>query len=172
MKKRMPLARLSSLLLIPMAACVTPPQTTGEFRAGVQRGAALTTQQTHETNREFSRVVADIERNAGKCLAVSITSRVSQGANVSQGTSSYFPRTSMLTPGKAEFTLQATYRPQPLGGAMPAGGYFVLLVDIEKVAPQRTRASIYGGSIGPWKGVFVAIKEWVDGKDAPCPELP
>lgn len=163
------------LLMLPallLAACALPsqPQTPAEFRAAVKQGPAFARQEVHETAREFTRVVADIDQQARKCLALSVTSRVMQGMNMSTSTSTYSPRLAVPGPGRAEFTLQRVTEPRGIGPAMPAGGYYMLLVDIEQVAPQKTRLSLYGGSRDEWGGLFTVFKDWSDGKNMACPK--
>lgn len=95
-------------------------------------------QDVHEANREFARVVADIDQQARKCLAISVTSRVMQGMNMSTGTTIHSPRMTAPGPGRAEFTLQMRNDPRGIGPAMPPDGFSGLRVDIEQVAPQKT----------------------------------
>jgi hypothetical protein len=163
---------LSILPVLLVAACALPsqPQTPAEFRAAVKQGPAFARQEVHETPREFTRVVADIDQQARKCLARSVSSRVMQGANMSSSTSTYSPRLAVPGPGRAEFTLQRLTEPRGIGPAMPAGGYYMLLVDIEQVAPQKTRLSIYGGSRDEWGGLFTIVKDWSDGRNMTCPK--
>jgi hypothetical protein len=166
-----PVLMVLTALLASACALPSQPQTPAEFRAAVKQGPALTRQEVHEANREFARVVADIDQQARKCLAVRVTSRVTQGMNMSTGTTIYSPRMAAPGPGRAEFTLQMRSEPRGIGPAMPPDGFYGLLVDIEQVAPQKTRLSIYGSSVGKFGALFATLKDWSDGRNMTCPDL-
>jgi hypothetical protein len=168
---RYPVTALAALLLTGCATLVEVPQTPNQFSAAVRKGASFSQHETLELNRDHARVLSDVRQKTDKCLSVKVTSTTVSGLNRSSGSSTFAPRTRMLGPGKAQFTLQVTYTPKPVGSTMPGGGYYQLVVDIDKIAAGKTRLSLYGPSIGPGNRAYQAIKTWADGKDAPCPDM-
>ena len=56
-------------------------------------------------------------------------------------------------------------------GKMPEGGYFIMVMDTEEIAPGKTSVTIYGPSMA-YDGVYKSVMAWARGEEAPCPKLP
>ena len=128
-----------------LSACVTPPQTPGEVRDGVKRGAMMTKTERQEVNRPIKAVFADIETNTDKCLNVTVRSSTPGTYGPVAESIPYHARSRMVGDKAGETVLQHSKRTT---GQMPEGGYFVMVMDTEEIAPSKTGVTIYGPSIG------------------------
>jgi hypothetical protein len=157
---------IASLAL--MVGCVTPPQTTDELRAGVQRGAALSKMEQIVVNRSFNATFNSIKKNADRCFNVTVTSSTPSKYGAVYSTIRWRSSSKTTGKGKAETVIQQDAQAT---GMMPPGGYYVMLVDTGALSAKKTKVSIYGSSVGYGK-VYESIFAWARGKKHKCPKKP
>ncbi len=155
-------------LLLFLAGCVTPPQTTSELRMGVEKGAVMTKKEHIDVNRSFNSTYKSIKKNADKCFNVSVTSSTPGRYGPISSTIRWRSSSEKTGKGKAETVIQQDARAT---GQMPEGGYFVMLVDTEALTAKKTRVTVYGSSVGYGK-VFKSVFAWANGKEHKCPKKP
>lgn len=154
-----------------ITACSTPPRTASELRDGKGSAMGLTKKETHVINRQFAKVVRDVEKKSMKCLRFAYSQTTTHGGvHTSQGTKFYNPKVTSVGRGKVEMTMQWDRLPRAKHD--PEGGYYVFLADIEKISKSKTRMTMYGSSFSTWKPIFAAVKGWGQGKNIKCPETP
>jgi hypothetical protein len=154
-----------------LTACTTPPRTSQELREGNGNSIGLSKREAHDLKREFSLVVNDVRRESTECLRFAYTTSVTQGGvPLPDRMTFYNVSVKMIGSGKAEMTMQQDRKPRAKHD--PEGGYYVFVADIEKIAANRTRMTMYGSSFFTWRPIFEAIKGWGEGKDIKCPETP
>ena len=156
-----------------LAACTIPPapQNRQELITAIEKGATFTQHETHIIKRPINQVYNSLRPKVRKCLAVKITSTMQQGYGIHTSTSIYRPSMRKVSKSRAEISLQVEHIPRGIGGdTMPKGGYFIIASDIEAVAKNRTKITTYGPSVGH-DDLFVALKNWAQGKNTPCPDM-
>jgi hypothetical protein len=151
-----------------LAGCVTPPQTPGEVREGVKRGAAMTRTERLEVNRSFKSVFGDVKTNTDKCLNVTLRSSTPGTYGPVGESIPYHARSRMVSDKAGETLFQHSKRTT---GQMPEGGYFVMVMDTEETGPNKTLVTIYGPSIG-FQNIYDAVLAWAKGEKKPCPKFP
>jgi hypothetical protein len=111
-----------------------------------------------------------LERKTVMCFNKAITSRVTQGHDVSQGTITYRSSLRKTTAKNSELTVQIHM--SPVGGVrQPGGGFYALAADVSEVAGGRTSVALYGSAKGPYGDIYRTTKAWVEGADVGCPKL-
>ena len=153
---------------IVITACVTPPQSPGEVREGVRRGAMMTKTERQEVNRPFKTVFADVKTNTDKCLNVTLRSSTPGTYGPVAESIPYHARSRMVDDKTGETVLQHSKRTT---GQMPEGGYFVMVMDSEETGPNKTGVTIYGPSIG-FQNIYDAVFAWAKGEKKTCPKFP
>lgn len=151
-----------------LAGCVTPPQTPGEVRDGVMRGAMMTKTERQEVNRSFKSVFTDIKSNTDKCLNVTVIGSTPGTYGPVVESVPYHARSRMVGDKGGETVLQHSKRAT---GRMPEGGYFVMVMDTEGIDANRTSVKIYGPSIG-FQNIYDAVLAWAKGEKKACPKFP
>jgi len=151
-----------------LSACVTPPQTPGEVRDGVKRGAMMTKTERQEVNRPIKAVFADIETNTDKCLNVTVRSSTPGTYGPVAESIPYHARSRMVGDKAGETVFQHSQRAT---GQMPEGGYFVMVMDTEEIGPNKTGVTIYGPSIG-FQNIYDSVLAWAKGEKKACPKFP
>ena len=162
---------LATVTLI-LTACAIPPapQNREELIVGVKKGATFTQHESHIIKRPLAKVYKSLRPKVRKCLSVKVTSTMQQGYAIHTSTSIYRPSMRKVSKSRAEISLQVEHIPRPIGNTMPKGGFFILATNIEAVSKNRTRITTYGPSIGH-DDLFVAMKDWAQGKNTPCPDM-
>lgn len=155
-------------LLFLLVGCVTPPQTFEELRVGVRGKAFMTQMKEYEVDRPFNKVFNSLKKNTDRCLNVTTTSSTPSKYGPISSSIRYRSSTKKTGKGAASSILQQDARAT---GKMPAGGYFVLLTDIEKVSKNKTRLTLYGPSVG-YDKIFDSIHDWAQGKERKCSKFP
>jgi len=153
---------------IMLAGCVTPPQTPGEVREGVKRGAAMSKTERNEVSRPFKAVFADITTNTDKCLNVTVRGSTPGTYGPVVDSIPYHARSRMVGDKAGETVFQHSKRTT---GQMPEGGYFVMVMDTEDIGPNKTSVTIYGPSIG-FQNIYDAVLAWAKGEKKACPKFP
>lgn len=161
----------SALAAIALSGCAQIPQTSGEFRHAVQRGAFMTRTHSAVVPQPFEAVTANLRKYALPCLASTHTSVVMSSAagDMSSGTVIYRPKLRLVGPQSAELTLQMG--PTSPGIRVPPGGPFIMLADIESSSVQgETRLTVYGRTTAKERALAdESLPAWALGIPAKCP---
>ena len=158
---------MTALLSLALTACINNPQTVDEFRSAAQAGGLNVHRETVTVQQPVDTVVGRLGRFADQCLRVQVRSSVTQGANVSSGTTTYKPSLRRDGDALATLVLQAVYSPKPVGSTMPPGGYFIALADM-RPASGGTELTMAGGSAGHG-ALYDGIKQWARTGSGACP---
>ena len=150
-----------------VAGCVTMPQTREEFRGAVAKGALFMGTGTHMAKRDFESVSAVLKQQADECLNFNSTFSRQQGFAVSSITEEYFARFDSVNQDKAELVIQYIPRFQRVGPGMPEGGFYWMVIDIERQTNGSTKLVYYGPSDDT--KAYKAIRGWSDGEQVACP---
>ena len=150
-----------------LAGCVTMPQTRDEFRGAVAKGALFMGTGTHHAVQDFDRVSAVLKQQADECLNFNSTYSRQQGFAASTLTEEYYARFDHVNQDKAELVIQYIPRFQRVGPGMPEGGFYWMVIDIERQANGRAKLMYYGPSDDT--KAYNAIRRWSDGEEVACP---
>ena len=150
------------------ALAIDVPQTREEFVKAISdgRGAEV---ETLEIDRGLDDVYVVLEERAKTCLDVQVT-RTANVGYVERSSSDYNPTVRRVARDRAEFTLQVAHNPRGVGHTPPAGGLYMIAVDLRSIDENHTEAVVYRPKIGAGK-VTDSLKQWVAGSASECPKL-
>ena len=162
------LALFASLVAALPAVAIDVPQTREEFVKAISdgRGAEV---ETLEVDRSLDDVYVVLEERAKTCLDVQVT-RTANVGYVERSSSDYNPTVRRVARDRAEFTLQVAHNPRGVGHTPPAGGLYMIAVDLRSIDENHTEAVVYRPRIGAGK-VTDSLKQWVAGHSSECPKL-
>ena len=157
--------------LVGLAACVTIPQTTREFREAA-RGSRVATVEAREIPRPVAQVFRDLRARGDRCFNVTIT-RIAHsnipGDNTTHEVPVQFLSTTTMTSDRAgELEIRVAQRGVERY-AVPQGGNFVQLVDFEAVGAGLTRVTWTGTTA--YGDTLEAVLAWAQGRSADCPKM-
>lgn len=164
-RNRTPLS--TGCLCIALAGCAAAPQTRQEYISAVASSdSTRAMKDTYVARRSFDQVVATVKQKADECLTFTRTHLMKTGGMTTGAMRSDVHTTvRVVSPGHAELSYQYTLSGMVVGKA-PEGGYYHLVVDIDRVTPSSTRLSYYGVKD---KDSWEAIRTWSEGRSADCP---
>ena len=162
------LAFFAALVAVSPALAIDVPQTREEFVKAISdgRGAEV---ETLEVDRGLDDVYVVLEERAKTCLDVQVT-RTANVGYVERSSSDYNPTVRRVAKDRAEFTLQVAHNPRGVGHTPPAGGLYMIAVDLRSIDENHTEAVVYRPRIGAGK-VTDSLKQWVAGNSSECPKL-
>jgi hypothetical protein len=162
------IALLAIVAAVAPALAIDVPQTREEFVQAISdgRGAEV---ETMKVERGLDDVYVVLEERARTCLDVQVT-RTANVGYVERSSSDYNPTVSRVAKDRAEFTLQVAHNPRGVGHTPPAGGLYMIAVDLRSIDENHTEAVVYRPRIGAGK-VADSLKQWVAGNATECPKL-
>jgi hypothetical protein len=163
-------AFLILIIAIFFTGCVTtlPPQSVEELREEVRMGPSRIKISEHEIMRSFSQTYSAVEINAERCFEVTVTMPSSQNPEMRVKPERYRAESLMTSETTAETSMQLDKKSLD---PMPAGGYYVLLADIEAISSEKTKLTIYRVLSG-YENVHESIVAWAQGANDKCPRFP
>ena len=169
MFKRLPRLLPVAMVLL-CSACFSMPQTAEEFRQAVP-GSFSGKHQSYEVDRSYKKIGATLRRRAKECLnvAVEVTSRGYGSA--SHWIDEYKP-TVIVGKQRTELHLQQHKKQANLfkPHKEPEGGYYMLVVDVEKLSRNRVRVNMYAPRLG-YGHLVEAVDSWIRGTSDLCPDM-
>ena len=166
--------RLSRLLPVAMvllcSACFSMPQTAEEFRQAVP-GSFSGTHKGYEVDRSYRKIGATLRRRAKECLNVSV-----EVSSVGYGSASHwidvYTPTVIVGKQRTELHLQQHKKQANLikPHKEPEGGYYLLVVDVDKLSPKRVRVDMYAPRMG-YDHLVEAVDGWIRGTSQLCPDM-
>jgi hypothetical protein len=155
--------------VLALAGCVSTPQTRDEFKLMVQDHPRLAMVGSHTANRRFEDVIGSLERKWQECYGLQRTmTRTQGGMTTMRVRDTFHPQLSKVSDSVAEMTLRMTTEGMIMLNKVPEGGEYIVALDIERVARNRTKLTWYSGSMGGWKEGWERNKQWSEGKDVAC----
>jgi hypothetical protein len=152
-----------------LAGCQTSVETRDDFKKGIQSHPSLTITGSHTSSRKFEDVVATLERKWKQCYGVQRTTTRTQGGTTTMNYKDTFhPRVRKVNSSLVEMTLQVTTEGMIMLSKVPEGGDYIVALDVERIAGNKTKLTWYSGSLGGWKAAWERNKQWSDGKDVAC----
>lgn len=145
------------------------PQSREEFKSYVAQTAGSKAE-TLSVNRDYRTVLAALEQKMTKCFNRTFRKRTAEAYGASEGTTTYRTSVNRLSATQAELTVQLQF--SPAGAAKPpAGGFYLLAVDVSGPAAGKTTVTLYGAVSGAYSETYAVTKAWVQGANPDCPKL-
>lgn len=126
---------------------------------------------TFEADRSYSRVSKTIEKKAHECFNVSVEV-TSHGYGSASHWIDYYKPTVIAGSKRTELHLQQHKKQKNLIKPYeePEGGYYMLVVDIDRISANRVKTHMYVPKIG-YDHVVAAIEGWIKGTSSLCPDM-
>jgi hypothetical protein len=163
------LALAALALFAPAAFAIWVPQTRAEFVDAVAKGTRGAKMESFVIERGFDDVVKTFDARCVPCLD-KLVERTANVGYVERSSSDYNPSFKHVSRDRAEFTMQVVHRPAGVGATPPAGGLYVMAVDLKRAGANRTEVVLYRPTMG-YKFLSEALLEWAEGKSTDCPKL-
>lgn len=153
-----------------LAACVTTPRSREGLKAASVKSPRMMIADSYMARRSLDAVAAALERKWRECCEVSVTTTHANkaGMTTSRHRDTLHPKFRRVGNARVEMTLRMTTPGMIALNKVPAGGEYMVALDLERIAPNQTKLSWHSPRIG-WKDSGERNKQWADGKDAPCP---
>jgi hypothetical protein len=151
-----------------LSGCVSHPLTAQEFRAAVP-GSFSGAVEEFEVNRSVEEIGKTFERKGPECLAVTIETTSSTNMSYQHYTTTYKPSV-VRDADKAELHLQQHHSNTVNVSKEPDGGYFLLVVDAERLDKKRSRITLYKPKFG-FDVLVRSVKGWATGESMGCPDM-
>jgi hypothetical protein len=151
-----------------LSGCVSHPLTAQEFRAAVP-GSFSGAVEEFEVNRSVEEIGKTFERKGPECLAVTIETTSSTNMSYQHYTTTYKPSV-VRDAEKAELHLQQHHSNTVNVSKEPDGGYFLLVVDAERLDNKRSRITLYKPKFG-FDVLVRSVKGWATGESMGCPDM-
>jgi type IV pilus biogenesis protein CpaD/CtpE len=166
---RNPVFFVGVILLVSGCASMDP-QTRDEYRTAVEDGRPFTMKDTFVAKRGFDEVVKTLRQKSDECLNVNIkTTRKQDGMTTMATTDEVRTTIHVVNSKRAELTMRMNPKGIIMLNKVPAGGFYRMAIDIDRLAAGSTRLTYYGSSTDHGKRRLAAIKQWSDGKQVGCP---
>jgi hypothetical protein len=157
------------VLAAALAAGCQTVETRDDFKKGIQSHPSLTISGTHTSSRRFEEVVSTLERKWKQCYGGQRTTTRTQGGMTTMNyRDTFHPRVRKVNSSLVEMTLQMTTEGMIMLSKVPEGGDYLVALDVERTAGNKTKLIWYSGSLGGWKAAWERNKQWSDGKDVAC----
>jgi len=126
---------------------------------------------TFEADRNYSQVAKTIEQKAHECFDVSVEV-TSYGYESSAHWTDYYKPTVIVGDKRTELHLQQHKKQGNLIKPYeePEGGYYMMVVDVDKISADKVQTHMYVPKIG-YDHVVSAIEGWVKGTSSLCPDM-
>jgi hypothetical protein len=151
-----------------VAGCAPLPQSRQEFQQLVRSGASLTQTDSFVARRSLEEVMRSLRPRLADCFDYDVAWRRTQGgATVGASRENWRSNLRPVDRNHAEATVQRV-----VGGAVqkqPEGGIYVMAVDLDRVDAASTKLTFYGSSNGFGSSSWESLKQWSEGRAAPCP---
>ncbi len=165
--------QIVALMLVGAAAagCGTMPMTADEFTKSVQDGGMLTRQESYVVQRPLASVFQDVQHGADKCFNVDFNGSMVGQYGVQRSSLKYRSKSRMKSKTTGQMAVQDA---SDVGGkmhtgpAMPEGGYYYLVANVDAMGNGSTRVSVYG-TMDKWEKMSGAIRAWSGGNPSKCP---
>jgi hypothetical protein len=146
------------------------PQTRDEYRTAVDGGRPFTMKDSFVARRGFDEVVRTLRQKSDECFNVNIkTTRKQDGITTMATTDEVRTVIRVVNSKRAELTMQTNPKGIVMLNKVPAGGFYRMTIDIDRLAAGTTRLTYYGSSTDHGKRRLAVIKQWSDGKQVGCP---
>ena len=148
------------------------PQTREEFRQGiVSSDSSFKFVDTYVAKRRFEDVVRSLKQNVEACFDQDVTTTRTQGGMTTMNqTDEWRTTVRVINRNRAEVTTQMKMKGAMVPAKVPAGGFYVTAVDVERLTPSTTKLSYYGSTSSGSRERWDLVKQWSDGKPTPCPK--
>ncbi len=164
---------LQCLLISCGMSNVKVPQNMQELRDSSKKYKSVSVD-SYFVKRQFPLIVRDVKKQAKKCFAVSISKRSFVGGQFDFLNLNFHPIVS-VTKNKLELSLQLNYgndvtKPSFGWPKGPAPGYYLLVVDVNRIANKQSKVTTYGAkrivaNLSP------SINSWIRGNIKQCPNM-
>ena len=151
------------------AGAIWVPQTKEEFVDAVAKGTKGAKMETVTVERSFDEVYRTLEARTAPCLDHKVE-RTAYVGYVEHSSSDYNPSLRRVGRDQAEFTLQVVHNPRGVGHTPPAGGLYVMALDVKRAGASRTEVVLYRPVMG-FKNISKSLIEWAEGSSTDCPKL-
>jgi hypothetical protein len=159
---------LLGIAVIFLSGCVTTPQTREEYKAWTKDHTSMGLYEVYTVNRSFDDVVASLQKKWLQCYDINATTRrTSGGITTSNYTDTFHPHFKKAGKSLVEMTLQMTTTGMIMLSKVPEGGDYVIALDVQRLAKNKTNLVWYSYSWGK-KEELERNKQWGSGKDSPC----
>ena len=161
-----------SLVAILAGCAGANPQTREEFRSTRQAGVPFSFTDTYIAKRPFDEAVDTLRKKVDECFQVNVTTKRTQGPGgftTMNVTDEYRTVIRSVDKNLAELTTQYHMKGAIVMQQVPAGGFYLTVMDIERLTATTTKLSYYGSSFAGSKAKWNAFKQWSDGQLVPCP---
>ena len=126
---------------------------------------------TFEVDRSYPRVAKTIEQKAHECfeIAVEVTS---YGYESAAHWTDYYKPTVIVGDTRTELHLQQHKKQGNLIKPYeePEGGYYMMVVDVDRISADKVQAHMYVPKIG-YDHMVSAIEGWIKGTSSLCPDM-
>ena len=170
MRSRRTLAVWIPALALCSSACFHMPQTADEFRQAVPRSFSAK-HQSYEVERDYRKVAAALQRRGPQCLNVSVEV-TSRGHGSSSHWIDHYKPTVVVGKQRTELHLQQHKEMKMLikPHKEPEGGYYMLVVDAERLGRNRVKVDMYAPRLG-YDHLVEAVDAWIRGTHDLCPDM-
>ncbi len=165
-----------SLFTVVLTGCVgSMPKSADLLVQNAQGGKMFSKKDSFEVQQPVSKVAAVLKEKSAECLQRQINSShwEQQGSfQVHRERSIDLTPIMQVTKERARLTVQLKDVSKGninLGG-MPPEGWYVMVVDAYPLDKHKTRVDSYFQYTG-YDGMYAAVKPWVTGANAGCPDL-
>ncbi len=161
------LAMVAALL----TGCATTPQTRQEMKDTMKGSPRMAIAADYTSQRSYEDVVATLQRKWHECysLQVTTTHATPGGMTTSRYRDTYHPYARHVNNSLFELTLRMTTQGMVMLNKVPEGGEYVVAVDVVRLPGNKSKVSWYSWTMGGWKSHWETHRQWIDGKNVPCP---
>jgi hypothetical protein len=158
-----------------LAGCISAPKSPEAIIASAKGGEVFTEKDVFEVNQPIEHVSEVLKKKSHECFEqeISFTARGDTAGGVRMDRREVRELTPKIHVGKERTRL--TLQVKSTGGstdlgAIPPGGWYMLVVDAYPEGKNKTRVESYYKQTS-YHGAFTAIKPWVTGTNVACPDL-
>lgn len=157
------------MFAVALAGCATQPVTRTEFVSHTASGAFGAKLVDATVGRNYEQVVSDLKRKFDECMNYSRAGTEHTGAGYKRTTSYYWTSVKAIGPNKTEITFRTNTKAGP--PSSPDDGGIRAATDVHRVAKGKTRVATYTTSLFGQGVIADTVKDWSEGKSAPCPQV-
>ncbi|HEY1227601.1 MAG TPA: hypothetical protein VGF26_09795 [Ramlibacter sp.] len=156
----------SMLAMAAILAGCAQPQTRDAFVQTIRGGQTLTYTESYVAKRSLDDVTRSVEAKAGECFSWELGGVRAQGSTM-RVAEEYIASVQKVDRNRSELTVRRLMSSSAI--KQPAGGFYFLAVDMERVGTNSTKLTYYGNSLSSGKANWAAVKQWSDGQMVACP---
>lgn len=151
-----------------LVACASQPVSRKEFIAENSAGGMRAVMLNTTVNRSYEQVVADLHNKISECLSYTRVRQTDRDMGLGLAGTYIWATIKSVNADKTELTFRSNAKSRAPKNALD--GTIDAATDVQRLSKNTTRVVSYASSLVGKSVIAETIRDWSEGKSAPCPK--